>query len=246
MKKSWWIGNYEVTVRELLASITIVAVMTILGFVFAGKIEEHQMDKNAEYYKAAKITKTEMFQYGMDTSVGNAFVYGDLEAVDTVTYPEIGGAYLYVEKVEEHYNKHTRTVKSGKATIIQTYYTWDYAGREEVHSQKIRFCGIEMDYSKVGMPGADYIDTIKQSSHVRFKYYGCQPKYTGTVYTDLRDGAMKDDSSFYAGQDIESTVEHLTSELSVVLFWLVWAILTGCAVVGFVCLNNDWLEDGKK
>lgn len=45
MKKSWWIGKYEVTIRELLASITIIAVMMILGFVFAGKIEEHQMDK---------------------------------------------------------------------------------------------------------------------------------------------------------------------------------------------------------
>lgn len=110
MKKSWWIGKYEVTIRELLASITIIAVMMILGFVFAGKIEEHQMDKNAEYYKSAKITETEMFRYGMDTSIGNALVYGDLEAVDTVTFPEIGGEYLYVKKVEEHYNMHTRTV----------------------------------------------------------------------------------------------------------------------------------------
>ena len=29
----------------------------------------------------------------MRTNVGNAFVYGDLKAVDTVTYPEIGGEY---------------------------------------------------------------------------------------------------------------------------------------------------------
>ena len=93
MKKSWWFGSYEITMREILTSITIIAVMMILGFVFAGKIEEHQMDKNAEYYKAAKITETEMFRYGMNTSIGNAFVYGELEAIDTVTYPEIGGEY---------------------------------------------------------------------------------------------------------------------------------------------------------
>lgn len=234
--------------RELLASITIVAVMTILGFVFAGIIEEYQMDKNAEYYKAAKITDTEMFRYGMDTSIGNAFVYGDLEAVDTVTYPEIGGAYLYVEKVEEHYNMHTRIVtytdSNGKAqTRTETYWSWDYAGSEKVHSNKIRFCGIEMDYAKVDMPGTDYIDTIHESGIVRFVYYGCQPKYTGTVYTDLRDGTMKDDSPFYVGQDIESTVEHLTAWVSVALFWMVWIILTGVAVAGFVCLDNDWLED---
>lgn len=99
MKKSWQLGRFEITMHEILASITIIAVMMILGFVFSGKIEENQMDKNAEYYKATKITETEMFQYGMDTNIGNAFVYGDLEAVDTVTFPEIGGEYLYVKKV---------------------------------------------------------------------------------------------------------------------------------------------------
>lgn len=83
MKKSWQLGRFEITMHEILASITIIAVMMILGFVFSGKIEENQMDKNAEYYKATKITETEMFQYGMDTNIGNAFVYGDLEAVDT-------------------------------------------------------------------------------------------------------------------------------------------------------------------
>lgn len=165
MKKSWWFGSYEITMREILTSITIIAVMMILGFVFAGKIEEHQMDKNAEYYKAAKITETEMFRYGMNTSIGNAFVYGELEAIDTVTYPEIGGEYLYVEKVEEHYNMHTRTVtymgSNGKThTRTETYWSWDYAGSEEVHSKKFKFCDIEMDYSKVAMPGTDYIDTM--------------------------------------------------------------------------------------
>ena len=248
MKKSWQLGRFEITMHEILASITIIAVMMILGFVFSGKIEENQMDKNAEYYKATKITETEMFQYGMDTNIGNAFVYGDLEAVDTVTFPEIGGEYLYVKKVEEHYNMHTRTVtytdSNGKTqTRTETYWEWDYAGSEEVHSHKIRFCGIEMDYPKVAMPGTDYINTINESGFVRFKYYGCNPKYTGTVYTDLRDGAMKDDSPFYVGQDIESTVEYLTSGFPIVLFWIIWIILTGGAVVGFICLDNEWLED---
>lgn len=243
MKNNYWdIGDIRITKRELLASITIIAIMFLLGFVIAGKIEASQMDKNGEYYKAAKITDSEMFQYGMDTGIGNAFVYGDLEAVDTVTYPEIGGEYLYVEKVEEHYNSHTRVVSNGKTTTVQVYYSWDYAGSEEVHSNKIRFCGIEMDYSKVDMPGADYIDAIRKSSHVRFKYYGCSPKYTGTIYTDLRDGTIKDGSQFYSDRDIDSTVEHLTSGIGIWVFWLIWIVLTGGAVFGFFYLDNRWLE----
>lgn len=46
----------------------------------------------------------------MRTNAGNAFVYGDLKAVDTVTYPEIGGEYIYIEKVKERYTMHTRQV----------------------------------------------------------------------------------------------------------------------------------------
>ena len=100
----------EITKRECVASVTIVAVMMIIGFLVAGRIDSWQIQKNSEYYAALQITDPEQFRYGMDTSVGKAFVYGELQAVDPVTYPEIGCAYLYVEKVEEHYNMHTRTV----------------------------------------------------------------------------------------------------------------------------------------
>lgn len=118
----------EITKREILASVTIVAVMMILGFVIAGRIDAYQMQKNSEYYSALQITDAEQFQYGMDTSVGNAFVYGTLEAVDPVTYPEIGGEYLYAEKDEEHYNRHTRTVtttdsEGHKHTRTEVYWT---------------------------------------------------------------------------------------------------------------------------
>ena len=112
----------EITKREILASVTIIAIMILIGFVIVGRIDAHQVQKNSEYYSALQITDAEQFQYGMDTSVGNAFVYGTLEAADPVTYPEIGGEYLYVEKVEEHYNMHTRTVTTtdSKGNTIHT------------------------------------------------------------------------------------------------------------------------------
>ena len=68
----------EITKREVIASITIIAVMMILGFVIAGKIDAYQIRKNSEYYKAIQITDPDQFRYCMDTSVGNAFVYGKL------------------------------------------------------------------------------------------------------------------------------------------------------------------------
>ena len=108
----------EITKREILASITIIAVMLILGFVIAGRIDAHQIQKNSEYYKAVQITDSEQFRYGMDTSVGNAFVYGTLEAVDPVTYPEIGGQYLYVEKLRNITTSTQGRLRKKTATVM--------------------------------------------------------------------------------------------------------------------------------
>lgn len=42
----------EITKREIMASIAIIAVMLTAGFVISGKITEHQIEKNAKYQKA--------------------------------------------------------------------------------------------------------------------------------------------------------------------------------------------------
>ena len=127
--------NFEITKREVLASISIIAVMILVGILISTKITERQMDRNEVYNKAVKIDSQEMFSYGMRTNVGNAFVYGTLQAVDPVSYPEIDGSYMYVEKIEKRYTMHTRTVAhtdaNGNTTYtIETYWSWDNAGEE--------------------------------------------------------------------------------------------------------------------
>lgn len=129
-------GDFEITKREILASISIIAMMLLIGFVISGRISNYILDRNEKYNKAIKIESSELFEYGMRTNVGYAFVYGNLKAVDTVSYPEINGEYMYIEKIEEHYNMHTRTVTTtdskGKThTKTETYWSWDYAGSEE-------------------------------------------------------------------------------------------------------------------
>lgn len=77
-------GDFEITKREILASISIIAVLLLIGFIISGKISDHLIDKNEKYNKAVKIKEQDLFEYGMRTDIGNAFVYGDLEAFDTV------------------------------------------------------------------------------------------------------------------------------------------------------------------
>ena len=249
-KNGFDFGDFEITKREILASISIIAVMILIGVLISGKISEHQMDENEVYNKAVKIESTDLFQYGMDTNIGNAFVYGDLKAVDTVTYPEIGGEYMYVKKVKERYTEHTKQVahtktvngKSQTYYTTETYWSWDRVGSENVKCKEISFCGITFDSNKFGIPSTNYINTIKESSHVRYKYYGTETKFTGTIFTKLKDKTISDNTYFYNNKNIEETVDCLESEGGEISFWIFWIILIFACVFGFYYLDNKWLE----
>ena len=249
-RKGFDFGDFEITKREILASISIIAVMILIGVLISSKISEHRMDKNEIYNKAVKIESTDLFQYGMDTNVGNAFVYGDLEAVDTVTYPEIDGEYMYVEKVKERYTMHTRQVaptrtvngKSQTYYTTETYWTWDRVDSEDKQCKEVSFCGVTFKSNKFSIPSTDYIDTIKESSNIRYVYYGTATKFTGTIFTDLRDEKISDNTKFYNGLNIEETVEQLEFGGGEIIFWIFWILLICVVVFGFYYLDNKWLE----
>ena len=249
-KKEFNFGDFTITVREIIASISIIAVMILIGVLISEKISEQQIDKNEIYNKAVKIDSSELFQYGMDTNIGNAFVYGNLEAVDTVSFPEIEGEYLYIEKVKERYTRHTRLVtktrtvngKTQSYTTTETYWTWDRVGSEEQKAKEISFCNIIFSIDKIKLPNSEYIYTVKKSSKIRYKYYGIGTKFTGTIFTDLRNKTISDNTSFYNDMTIEETVNYLESSGGVIMFWIFWIILTGACIFGFFYIDNRWLE----
>lgn len=241
-------GDFEITKREILASISIIAVLLLIGVLIAGRISDWELDRNEKYNKAIKIETQDLFEYGMRTNVGNAFVYGELEAVDTVTYPELDSVYMYVEKVKEEYTRHTKTVtdydeegnKIGEHE--EEYWTWDRVDSEEQICSEISFLGHVFASEKVDLPGAEYIDTIKESSHVRYKYYGVGLKFTGTIFTNLENGTISSNTPFYENKSIEETVKYLESGSVLVIFWIFWIILIGFCVYGFYYIDNEWLE----
>lgn len=237
----------EVTKREILFSIIIVAVMLMIGFGISDRINDSILDANRKYDTALQIeNSTYLFQHSMDTDIGYAFVHGDLEAVDTVSYPEIDGEYSYIKKVKERYTKHTRKVtktdsKGKEYTEIETYWTWDKVGGEEKHCENISFAGVQFKYGKIEIPDSSYIGTIKESSKIRYKYYGCNTKYTGTLFANLKDDTISE-TQFFTGMTIQETINSLESGAEIVLFWVFWILLTIGVVVGFCYLENRWLE----
>ena len=247
----YYSGNFKITKREIIASISIVAVMIIVGILISEKISEYEMSRNEIYNKAVKINSPEVFQYGIITGLGNAFVYGDLKAVDTVTYPEIGGEYMYVKKVKQKYTMHTRVVTyttgSGKNrqthTRTETYWTWDTVDTDHIKCNEISFCGNVFDSDKINFPGSTHITTIKESSHLRYKYYGVSNDHKGTIFTELRNDTISDNTNFYDDMTIDETIDYVkNSENGEIIFWFIWSIfIVGCVYL-FYYLENDWLE----
>lgn len=143
---------------------------------------------------------------------------------------------------------HTRTVTTtdskGKThTRTETYWSWDYAGSEEQSCLEITFLGHIFPSNKVEFPSTEHIDTIKESSHVRHKYYGVGTEYTGTIFTELQDKTISDNSSFYENSTIDETVDYLESDWELWLFCVIWIIVIGLCVFGFYYIDNEWLEN---
>ena len=240
-------GYWEITKREIITSLIIIAVMLIIGFTISEHIAAAAEDKKRMYNQALQVEDPVMFKYGMETGVGNAFVYGTLAAVDTVTFDEVGGVWLWIEKTREEYTEHTREVahtdsKGNTYYTTEVYYSWDYAGSEEKHSKKITFLGVEFDYNKIRGAKEEYIDTIYEWSDVRYVYYGSQLEHTGTIFTKLSDGTISDNNSFYENQTITEVLESKNNDLNQVVFWIFWTSLIIGAVVGFYYLDNSWLD----
>lgn len=244
------LGEFTITKREILLSIAIIAVLLALGLWISDGITESQIDRNMVYDQSLRVDSTDIFEYGMRTNVGNAFVYGDLKAVDTVSFPEIDGEYMTVRKIKERYTKHTRTVtktrtvngKTQTYTEIETYWTWDEIDRETLRNERITFLNVEFERGKIEIPGMRYLDTIKESSKIRYQYYGTGTEFVGTIYTDLRDNTISDGSAFYENRTIDQTIEHLKVSVGTIGFWIFWVFFMGGALYGFFYIDNHWLE----
>lgn len=242
------IGNIEITKREIILSITIISVGLLIGVIIHGAIFEYNTNTNEIYNKAIKIDSTDLFLYGMETNVGNAFVYGELKAIDPVSYSDIDGSYMYIERVEEEYTMHTRvvtkTVNGKTTTSTQTYWTWDRVGSDVKRCTKISFCNVTFDVNKVNMPSPSHISTIKTSSKHRYQYYAVDSSCWGTIFTELKDQTISDKSKFYNNSTIPDVVNDLetTASLRFVIFWIIWSMVIICIVYFFVCLDNKWLN----
>lgn len=243
----------EIKPREVLVAAGIVAAMLALGVMIHHSIAASSQRRLEQYTTAVQITDAQQFRYGMDTNFGNALVYGTISAVDPVFYPEVEGEYLYIQKTEEHYNMHTRTVTTTDSqghthTRTEIYYSWDYAGSEARTCTNVQFLSQVFDRDKFYYQARPvYLDGSRYLTEGRTRWYfdAVPAAFDVTIHTDLRDGTIPDKPEMFLSQTPEEVVSHKIKYQNVplVIFWVFWLIATGGAAAGFVYAENNWLDD---
>lgn len=240
----------EIKKREVIASVVIIAFMLIIGFAISEKIRQSLLEDYQEYDTAARINDKELFEYGMNTNIGHAFVYGELKTLDPVSYPEVSGEYSYIKKEEQKYTRHYRTVtkeykdsngKKHTKTEKEYYWTWDTMRTESKKATRISFLNVEFAYEKIPFPSSHQIEIVKTGYHKRNVYYATDTDFQGTIFTSLKENTIND-TKFYKNQTIAETIENLETGAEIVIFWVFWILLIIGLVIGFYYLDNKWLD----
>ena len=243
----------EVTKREIIISIAIVAIMMLFGFLISDSITDARLDRLQEYNTALKIpdNNEELFKYAIDTDVGNAFVEGKLKVLDPVSIGGLEGKYSYISRELEKYTRHTRVVTetyyvNGKArtrTRTEVYWTWDHQKTDEWSSKKINFNGVDFSINKIEMPSTRHHSTVSCGHHLRYVYHVRDLEWQGTIYAKLKEHTIQGQADFLKNTDIEKMLEYYTMFNWLWVFWPLWVLLTGGLVVGFYYIDNRWLEE---
>lgn len=241
----------EITKREIIVSVAIVAIMLTIGIFISSSINESYLNRVQEYNTALPVDTKELFEYGMRTSVGKAFVYGELTVVDPVSYEEIDGDYWYVKRTLEEYCRHTKVVSEsykdsdGKIktrTKTEEYWTWDTIRSDSKSCTAVIFLGVTFDQSKFGHPYSHHIDTVSAGYHKRYVFRGVPTEFKGTIYTKLYNGDISKHNTLLVNQNIDEARESMISFNWCYVFWALWILLIAGLVIVFYCIDNRWLE----
>lgn len=232
----------EIKKREVIASVVIIAFMLIIGFAISEKIRQSLLEDYQVYDTAAQINDDkELFEYGMKTNVGYAFVYGELKTLDPVSYPEVSGKYSYIKKEEQEYRRHSRTVtktytdsngRTHTKTEIEYYWTWDTMKKESKTATKISFLNVEFAYEKIPFPSSHQLEIVNTGYHERNVYYGTETDFQGTLFTSLKENTINN-TKFYKNKTIAETIENLETGVEIVIFWILWILLIIVLVIVF-------------
>lgn len=268
MKRTVYSNLYmEITLREILVSIAIFLVLSGIGHLIYGNIDDKSVIKKYETAQIIEDNK-EKLDYLINTKFGNVLVSSTFKTSDkdAVKFDEINGKYAFIKRVKERNTMHTRTVcsGSGKNNICrtETYCTWDYVDSDRKYAKNIDFLGYSFDGEKLlnQVPKKNlklsekiYKQKYKkikdkyvyETSDVRYYYEYIPLNFKATIFTNTRDKEIFKDYTLFYEKTPEQAVENIksTTKNSKLLFIVVWSLMSAGVIFWYISLDNNYLED---
>lgn len=230
----------ELTVREAIFGIGILAVYIMLGFFIHGKIQTAIDNRNMRYANAYFTQDDATFVQAYETEQGtDIFAYGTLEAVRPVTVGDWMAqwdkrdnglltamkpiqtnqySYIYIEK--EHYTKHTRQVahhhtvngKTHTTYTTETYYTWDNVWSYRLCCAGETFCGVRFPYGTIKFNGYHQVGYERRGND-RWYIMATPPKCSGIAFLHVDNKNVGTDNKLYERPNTVEACEALREDM---------------------------------
>lgn len=249
------IGEIEITLREAIFSVTIASVLFFIGFLISTKIEHGVNQRNLKYRQAVQISTPSEFSQGMKTDIGHAFVQGRWEALSPVSHPKLEGEWGKIHANHQEYRMHTRvetyTTHDSKGnphthTRIVHYWTWDTYKTTSTNSPMVRYIGSEFPFKKFNYTAInEKWKTVGNGFHKRIVFTMLPTNFQAAAFTTLKDGTLTSGTTLRQ-TTIQKLYEDCTTSNAVTIFWTLFGILIAVMVIGFVGIENTWIEDNKE
>lgn len=234
----------EITKREILVSVSIIAVMIGIGVLIDGAIMNHYTDKTMKIKHMVEVNSPSEFDYCLRTDVGDVIAEDTLKATSPVSIHDIPGTYMYICKEKQQYTMHTQVhhVSTGKTHTTYTthYWSWDTVHKDRFYADTLKFLEQVVDISPRETWSTQNC-IINESSRVRYVYHTIPTEVNG-VLTATTDNGHLTNVEFKRGKTIERLTKQSETHAGVVIFWILWLMLTAGLVFLFYAGEYNWLE----
>lgn len=242
----------EITKREILASVTILAVMVGIGVWLSAPILSKATERYLVVASSVVANTDDEFDYISRTNAGRFLANGTLSTIDTVRLEELPGVYSSVKKVKEEYRLHTEvyTTTDGKGhttTHTRTYHSWDEVKHWNYKAERAMFRGKEFKIDEVYRVRTQKDTIIKVKTKMfendtRYVYYTAPVSFDGIMIGNAMNRKY-DGPKFINGLTSEQYIKNAERKLNgnTIAFWILWSLLTAGMIVGFYALENKWL-----
>ena len=242
----------EITKREILASVTILAIMVGIGVWLSAPILSKATERYLAVASSVVANTDDEFDYISRTNAGRFLANGTLSAIDTVRLEELPGIYSSVKKVKEEYTLHTEVYtttdsKGHTTTHTRTYHSWDEVKHWNYKAERAMFRGKEFKIDEVYRVRIQKDTIIKVKTKMfendtRYVYYTAPVSFDGVMLGSAMNRKYEG-PKFINGLTAEEYIKHTERKLNgnTVLFWILWILLTAGMLAGFYALENKWL-----